>query len=197
MAGLDKITGQILSDAEKQAMDILEAAHKEAEKILDEAKNACEAMTLEASEKEKSIKVLEEGRTQSSMEQQKKIEILRAKQEMIREVINEAYVVLKNQNVKEYFATIKQLIRTYAFEEVGEIYFSKEDLERMPAGFEDEILATAKEAGGSLRLMKEPRPIEDGFVLVYGGIEENCTFRALMDAKKDQLQDTVNQILFG
>ena len=45
--------------------------------------------------------------------------------------------------------------------------------------------------------MKEPRPIEDGFVLVYGGIEENCTFRALMDAKKDQLQDTVNQILFG
>ena len=66
----------------------------------------------------------------------------------------------------------------------------------MPLDYEKEILKAAAEAGGSLQLMKEPRPIEDGFVLVYGGIEENCTFRALLDAKKDELQDTVHRILF-
>ena len=55
---------------------------------------------------------------------------------------------------------------------------------------------TAKEKGGSLTLGKEPGKIEDGFLLVYGGVEENCTLKALMDAKKDSLQDKVNEILF-
>ena len=107
------------------------------------------------------------------------------------------YEVLKNQDVNSYFETIKKLIQTYSFPEDGEIYFSKEDLERMPEGFEASILEAASKAGGSLKLMKESKSIEDGFVLVYGGIEENCTFRALIDAKKDELQDTVNQILFA
>ena len=197
MAGLEKITGQILADAEKQAADILDVARKEAEQILEEAKNACEAMTLEASEKEKAMKILQESRIQSSVEQQRRTAILRAKQELIREVIDEAYQVLKNQDVKDYFGTMKKLIRAYAFPEAGEIYFSQTDLERMPAGFETEISEAASEAGGSLCLMKDSRPIEDGFILVYGGIEENCTFRALIDAKKDELQDTVYKILFG
>ena len=62
--------------------------------------------------------------------------------------------------------------------------------------FSEKIEKAAKESGGTLKLMKEARQIEDGFILVYGGIEENCTFRALLDAKKDQLQDQVNRILF-
>ncbi len=45
-------------------------------------------------------------------------------------------------------------------------------------------------------LKKEPKAIPDGFVLVYGGVEENCTLKALFDVKKDQLQDKVNEILF-
>ena len=196
MAGLDKIIEQILADAQNQVSDIREAARNEADQILADAKNVCETMTLEASEKEKELERLNESRIQSSAEQQRKIAILRAKQEMIREVLDEAYQVLKNQDVNSYFETIKKLIQTYAFPENGEIYFSKEDLERMPVGFEASILEAASKAGGSLKLMKESKPIEDGFILVYGGIEENCTFRALIDAKKDELQDTVNQILF-
>ena len=197
MAGLDKIIEQILSDAQNQVSDIQEAARNEAEQILVDAKKVCETMILEASEKEKELERLNESRIQSSAEQQRKIAILRAKQEMIREVLDEAYQVLKNQDVNSYFETIKKLIQTYAFPEDGEIYFSKEDRERMPAGFETSILEAASKAGGSLKLMKESKPIEDGFILVYGGIEENCTFRALIDAKKDELQDTVNQILFA
>ena len=30
----------------------------------------------------------------------------------------------------------------------------------------------------------------------WGGVEENCTLKALFDVKKDQLQDKVNEILF-
>lgn len=66
----------------------------------------------------------------------------------------------------------------------------------MPADFEKNIHAAAEEKGGSLVLSREPKAIEDGFILVYGGIEENCTLKALLDAKKDELQDKVNEILF-
>ena len=197
MAGLEKIIEQILADAQKQVAEIQEAARDEADQILADAKNVCETMTLEASEKEKELERLNESRIQSSTEQQKKIAILRAKQEMIREVLDEAYEVLKKQDIGSYFEMIEKLIQTYAFPEAGEIYFSKKDLDRMPQGFETSILEAASKAGGSLKLMKEPKSIEDGFILVYGGIEENCTFRALIDAKKDELQDTVNQILFA
>ena len=196
VAGLDKITGQIIADAEMIAADKLDAARKEAEQILEDARNECQAMKKEASEKALEMKKLQESRIESSAEQQRRTALLRAKQELIQEVIEEARQTLKTQSAEEYFVTIKKLIQKYALAEKGEIYFSEADLARMPEGFELAIEEAAKVCGGSLKLMKESRPIEDGFILVYGGIEENCTFKALMDAKKDELQDKVNQILF-
>ena len=44
---------------------------------------------------------------------------------------------------------------------------------------------------------KEGKNIENGFVLVYGGIEENCTLRAMFDAKRDELSDKVHRMLFS
>ena len=36
-----------------------------------------------------------------------------------------------------------------------------------------------------------------GFVLSYGGIEQNCTFKALIDAEREKLTDKVTKVLFG
>ena len=66
----------------------------------------------------------------------------------------------------------------------------------MPDGFEKKIQAAAREKGGSLVLQKEPKDIADGLIDIRIGVEENCTWEALMDAKKDRLQDRVNEILF-
>lgn len=38
--------------------------------------------------------------------------------------------------------------------------------------------------------------IDNGFILAYGGIEENCTIRAMFDAKRDELSDIVHRLLF-
>ena len=112
-------------------------------------------------------------------------------------MIEEAYVTKKKKDAQSYFLTLEKILKTYALAENGEIYFSAEDLARMPADFEKKIKTAAKEKGGSLVLKKEPKAIADGFVLVYGGVEENCTLKALFDAKKDELQDKVNAILFS
>lgn len=197
MTGLEKITDQIQEEAKASAAQRLEAAQKEAEAVLAEAKDACAAMEAEAAEKNAAMKVNYEGRVKSSAEQQRRTALLRAKQEIIADVIEEAYVTLKKKDVQSYFLTMEKILKTYALAEDGEIYFSAEDLARMPGDFEKKITAAAKEKGGSLVLKKEPKAIADGFVLVYGGVEENCTLKALFDAKKDELQDKVNAILFS
>ena len=196
MTGLEKITSQIQEEAEASAARRIDAAQKEADQILAEAKAACEAMEREAAEKNAAMKANHEGRVKSSAEQQRRTALLGAKQQLIAEVIGQAYDTLRNEDVKGYFLTMEKLIKTYALAEAGEIYFSAADLARMPADFEKKIDAAAREKGGSLVLKKEPKEIADGFVLVYGGVEENCTLKALFDAKKDQLQDKVNAILF-
>lgn len=196
MSGLEKITSQILEEAKTSAAMKLETARKEADDILSKAKEACAAMEVEAAEKNVILKENYEGRIKSSAEQQRRTALLRAKQDMIAEVIEEAYVTLKQEDTESYFRTMEKILKTYVLAEPGEIYFSAQDLARMPADFEKRISAAAEEKGGSLVLSKEPKAIEDGFILVYGGIEENCTLKALLDAKKDELQDKVNEILF-
>lgn len=196
MTGLEKIISQIQEEANTLAEKKTEAARKEADEILAEAKAACADLEAEAEEKNAVLKTNYDGRVRSSAEQQRRTALLRAKQEIIAEVIDQAYTTLKEKDVQGYFLTMEKILKTYALAEAGEIYFSAEDLARMPADFEKKIEAAAKEKGGSLVLKKEPKEIADGFVLVYGGIEENCTLKALFDAKKDQLQDKVNAILF-
>jgi V/A-type H+-transporting ATPase subunit E len=137
-----------------------------------------------------------ESRIKSSAEQQRRTALLSAKQEIIANVIDTAYATLKQEDTESYFRTMEKILKTYALAEAGEIYFSAADLARMPGDFEEKISAAAEENGGSLALIKEPKAIEDGFILVYGGIEENCTLKALFDAKRDELQDKVNEILF-
>ena len=197
MTGLEKITNQIQEEAKASATQRLEAAQKEADAILAKAKEECAALEAEAAEKNAAMKVNYEGRIKSSAEQQRRTALLRAKQEIIADVIEEAYVALKEKDAQSYFLTMEKILQTYVLAEEGEIYFSSEDLARMPADFEKKIKAAAKAKGGSLTLKKEPKAIADGFVLVYGGVEENCTLKALFDAKKDGLQDKVNAILFS
>ncbi len=196
MTGLDKITSQIQEEAEASAKERLDAANKEAGQILADARAACEVMEQEASEKAAAEKANQEGRAHSAAEQKRKTALLQTKQEIIAEVIGKAYETLKSEDTQSYFLTMEKLLNTYALAESGEIYFSEADLARMPADFEQKIKAAAEAKGGKLVLKKEPKAIPDGFVLVYGGVEENCTLKALFDGKKDQLQDKVNEILF-
>ena len=74
--------------------------------------------------------------------------------------------------------------------------FSERDRKRFPAGFEKEIGKIAAERGGSLRL-GDNAAIDNGFILAYGGVEENCTFRAMFDSRKEALKDAARKVLFS
>lgn len=84
----------------------------------------------------------------------------------------------------DYFAMMMKILDKYVLAQAGEIYFSQADVNRMPADCRAEIEKIAKAKGGSLKICSQEKGIEGGFVLAYGGIEENCTLRAMFDAKE-------------
>ena len=100
------------------------------------------------------------------------------------------------KKTEEYFVLIRKMLKQFVLAKQGELYFSERDLDRMPDGFETEVEEIAASKGGSLLLMKEPKNIDGGFILVYGGIEENCSFKALFLAQKDRILDKVHELLF-
>ena len=67
----------------------------------------------------------------------------------------------------------------------------------MPANFREEIKGLAQKKGDTLEISGEARNIDGGFILVYGGIEENCSIDAMFAEKRDELLDQVRKILFA
>lgn len=115
----------------------------------------------------------------------------------LRKVIADACDRVKNLDEEKYFGILKNMAEKYLLPREGEICFSKKDLERMPAGFREEIKSLAQKKGGVLEISGETRNIDGGFILIYGGIEENCSIDAMFAEKRDELLDQVRKILFA
>ena len=197
MNGLDKIIAQILDDADSEAKEILTAAEKESEEIRKAASESVKKLEAENAEKLSQKEKLYMERIASSADLKKRQAILLAKQQVIAGMLEKAHEALLEKEDAEYFALIEKMLGRFALDKTGAIYFSKRDLDRLPKGFEAVIEKAAEKKGGSLVLVKEPKNIDGGFVLVYGGVEENCSFKAIFSARKDELSDKVHEMLFS
>ncbi len=196
MAGVDNIINEILQEANKQADGILEEARKKAAEIEDAAKKESAEALSRASQKTEADAEEYVRRSDSASQMLKKKALLAAKQEIITDVIKKAYQKLANQPDDAYFEMIRTLIERSAHEGSGKILFSAKDLKRLPKNFEKEANEIAAKKGGSLTLSENAANIKNGFILSYGGIEENCTLDALFEEKSEQLRDCVHQVLW-
>ena len=197
MTGLEKMKSQILEEAKAAADQQISEAKAQAEQILEEAKAEALKSVESISQKSEHDVANYKERVASSIDLQKRNKILQAKQDMIRNVLDKSLETLESMEADEYFEVVIKLIEKYALAEEGEICFGKADLDRMPANFRERVEKAAAAKGGKLTLSEEVREIKNGFVLVYGGIEENCTLRAIFDAKRDELADKIHRLLFA
>ena len=175
----------------------MDKANAEAEAVIKAAEEEAKAEAGRISSKAERDAADYAKRVASSVDMRRKQAYLAAKQEVISHVLESAYSTVMNLEVKEYFDMLEKLLERYVLPEEGEICFSAKDLGRMPEGFSGKIKTIAANKGGSLTLSDEARDIDGGFLLVYGGIEENCTIKAVFDAKREELSDQVNRLLFG
>lgn len=197
MTGLDKMKSQILDEAKALADSKIDSAKAKACDIIRDAKAEAEKASESISQKSQADVSNYKERVVSSIDLQKRTKVLETKQEVIAQVIDKAYDSLKVMDSSEYFSMLMKMVEKYTLPQEGEIFLSPNDLGRMPSGFEAEVSEAAKAKGGALTISKEGRNIENGFVLAYGGIEENCTLKAMLDAKKDELSDKVHHLLFS
>lgn len=196
MSGLDKIISRIKEQADGQAAEITAQARKEADEILAAASREVEQMKEEAAAKSSRAVENYRSRAQSAADMQKRTAVLRAKQEIVQSMLEKAYEKVCSENDEAYFRRIETMIGQYAQPGKGEIFFSKKDIGRLPLNYKVRVEAAAAKAGSTLTVREEGAEIENGFLLVYGGIEENCTIRAMFDTKKDELTDIIQKTLY-
>lgn len=196
MTGLEKMKSQILDEAKATANSKIQEAENQAKEILETASQEAAKVADSISQKSAAEIANYKERVESSIDLKKRTEILKAKQEVIAQVLEKAYKAVCEMDTQSYFALLEKMLDKYALAQDGEIYLSVVDRERMPADFVSKIEAAAKAKGGSLKLGEVDKKVTDGFILVYGGVEENCTLKAMFDAKKDELSDCVYQLLF-
>ena len=196
MAGVNKITEEILQEAKAAVDELLGEARKKADEITAEAE-AEASKIMEASAQETArIAAQQEERAKSSAQMRQRQAVLSAKQEVIDQVIDTAYQKLAGQDAPGYFGMIEKLLKKNVHAGDGELLLSKADIARLPEGFAKIAAGIAKEAGGNLKISEVPAKIANGFILKYGGVEENCSLDALFAQARETLRDKISSILW-
>jgi len=196
MTGLEKITSEIKADADKSVAAIIDKANAEASDILAGAeKEAAEAVAK--INHDVSVRLSASKSTaESAAALRKRRLILEEKQKLIGEVIEEAKNLIYALPDNVYFEKILKLAEKNVNPAEGTIIFNAKDLSRLPADFETKLNAVAVAKGGKLTVSKETRPIDGGFVLLYEGIDQNCSITSLFETHIESVQDKIQKVLF-
>ena len=195
MSGIDKILQEIEEEGRAAADRITQEAGEKIEnlrkEILEKAQARCEEIRAQGGRESRGI--LERGASGAELLSRRMI--LEAKQELLAELLRKAQESIYQMENHEYFALIRRIVAKNALPRPGELLLSPEDRERLPEGFEKELAGLLPE-GGSLKVSSETRDIRGGCVLLYDGVEENCSIEALFSAGKDEMTDLARSILF-
>ena len=196
MTGLEKITSEIKADADKSVAAIIDKANAEASGILAGAeKEAAEAVAK--INHDVSVRLSASKSTaESAAALRKRRLILEEKQKLIGEVIEEAKNLIYALPDDVYFEKILKLAEKNVNTAEGTIIFNAKDLSRLPADFETKLNVVAVAKGGKLTVSKETRPIDGGFVLLYEGIDQNCSITSLFETHIESVQDKIQKLLF-
>ncbi len=197
MNGLDKLVDRISGEANDQIKSILDEANARAAEIKAEydkkQKAECDRIEKKAQSEVETI----ESRAKASAELKTKQILLTGKQELLNDTIALAKEKLAGLSDQEYTDFIVKLFDKHIPKEDAVLRLNAADLKRISKDVLDSFVKKAKEAGADLKISEEAAEIKNGFVLDFGGIEENCTFDALIDQNIEELQDKVKSLLFA
>ncbi len=192
MKGLEEILQKIEQDSNIEAENIRREAEKNAEKIIADTveKANARAQKIIAQADKKTSVMLENAK--NGCEALIKRSEISTKAEIVGDCIRKAAESLSSMETAEYFEVLKKLILKYCHpNEQGELLMSEKDILGMPKHFLKEI----KKEGADIELCKIPVDINGGFVIRYGGVEENCTFDTLIEEKTDEIKDKLYSLL--
>lgn len=197
MTGLDKIINQIQNESKEKINEIISAAEKKAKEIVSAANEDAQSKANEIVEKaEKDTKIIL-SRAESANAIEIKNSILLKKQDIIKKAVANTQNYICELPDSEYFDIILKMVKKYAPKKSGDVQFNKADLARLPKDFEAAMNTALNDSSVSLKISDKPADINGGFILCYGGVEENCSFKALFESAADELSDKAHTLLFS
>lgn len=186
---LQDITDKILADARAEAQKIADANKADiASLTLEKGKELNEAIKeIEDKGKDSEDKLKEQAEFKIRMI--KKNASLKIKQELIDESFNEAKKKLMHLDDTAYTKLLTSMFKNAQKLEDAEIIAGKEK--------KAQVAKAAKEAGLSYKVSdKHLADNQEGFILSSKTIEINNTIDSLVDAKREELEVEVANILF-
>ena len=197
MSGIEEILNIIDSQQKQTEDNLVSAAEHKASAIIYDGNEKAEKAYEEHIKKMSEQLAHDFDNACSSADAAMKRRVLSRKIGLIDETIEKALAKLDKLPDSEYFAVIGKLAAKRLRAGEGVLSLSKRDLGRVPDSFMKELSAAAEKVGGSVKLDAEPADIENGFILTYGLISENCSFRAVVEAEREGVRDTAARVLFG
>jgi V/A-type H+-transporting ATPase subunit E len=195
MSGLETMIKTILDEANAEAQAVLDQAHRAAGRLLAEAKvqtdGDCERIVEQGRGRAEALR----ARAEAAAGMERRRALLEKKQELLNRAVQTAWEAILALPEDEYFGLLIRLAQESSEPRHGVMLLSGRDLERCPAGFHVELNRVLPD-GASLDIASSARPIEGGFVLKYGDIEQNCSLSAIFDANREKILDAAQDALF-
>ena len=188
MSGLDEILNLIETQQQQGEELILKAAKSKAAAIKAEGDKKAQTAYEDFMHRSKEQAEKDYENACNSADAEMKRRVLACKVGLIDEAIEKTVAKLKALPDNEYFQLIIKLAERHSQPEKGVLSLCSK---------ESKLNERINKKGGSITLSKEAADIEDGFILSYGLISENCSFRAIIESEKDEIRDTAARALFG
>lgn len=203
MNGIEKITGQIGADVQKEIDAALDQARAQAKEI--EARYESQAQTQGEALRRK-------GEQDAALRRERLVDVARlearktllaAKQDLVGQAFDLALKKLLELPDQEYIALLAKLAVAASRTGREQVIFSQKDRSRY--GKQAVTMANdmlAKQAGphadhtSMLTLAEESRPMAGGLILRDGRVETNCSFEVLIHLQRDALSAEVARVLF-
>ena len=196
MSGIDEILEMISNQQKETEEGIIKAAEIKAAQIIREGETKAQAAYDDYITKARQRSEREYENKCNAAEAEMKRKILACKVELVDEVIEKTIAKLKALPDKAYFDMLARIAGRHLRSGEGIISLGSNDLKRVPEDFEKKLSEHAAEINGTVKLAKEAADIEDGFILAYGLISENCSFRAIIEAETEEVRDIAARELF-
>lgn len=196
MAGIDDILNMIELQQQQTENTIVTAANRKAAAITQESKENAENAYKDSLKSSKERLAQSYDNKIASIDAEMKRKILACKVECIDSAIEKTLEKLDKLPDKEYFSVLEKILANKLRSGEGILSLSKRDLARA-GDFAKKADDLARKSGGTVKLSDTAADIENGFILSYGLISENCSFRAIIEAEREDVRDTAARALFG
>lgn len=191
MNGRDKILARIKADCDERIGAVKDST---AQQIADikaqaqaEADKRASAIEKKAEDRLKQINASSNSRAQLETRNA----VLRRKRNEIDITLGKILDYILTLDDSRYFELIYALASKIGSAQ-GTVYLNQKDLARLPSDFESRL----EQSGVKADVSKTAVDICGGFIMKSGDIEENMDFSALINSKRDGIEDIINRELF-